>query len=180
MINNIFTFFYKKKDGRELSNFYECDIIIDNNIYSSGELAFHSIKYQMIGEHVQNIDRKKELVNYSIKFKKGGVFDILPGHKVKSKGGKNGLRLTFDELEIWNKFRDKIQKRICVYKYETYDNIKKLLDDTKDKILVHPALRCSDQNVVKQYWSGRVKIIDQKTKIIGCNALGKIWMSIRK
>jgi predicted NAD-dependent protein-ADP-ribosyltransferase YbiA (DUF1768 family) len=180
MADNFFTFFHKKRCGRELSNFHECDIIINRNIYSSGELAFHGIKYNLISKHIKNINRKKELINYSVKFQQNEEFDKLSGHKVKSKGGKNGLKLSLEELEIWYKYRNKIQKKICQYKYETYDDIKKILDNTNDKVLVHPALRCSDKNVVKQHWTGRIKIIDDQVKIIGHNKLGKIWMDIRR
>jgi predicted NAD-dependent protein-ADP-ribosyltransferase YbiA (DUF1768 family) len=180
MSDNIFTFFYKKNNGCELSNFYECDIIINKNIYSSGELAFHGLKYNIISNKINNKNRKVELINYSIKFQKNEGFDKLSGNKIKSKGGKNGLKLSIEELQIWYQYRDKIQKQICKYKYENYKNIRNILNDTNSKILIHPALRCSDKNVIKQYWTGRIKIIDDKIKIIGHNKLGKIWMDIRK
>jgi hypothetical protein len=51
---------------------------------------------------------------------------------------------------------------------------------SKGKILIHPALRCSEVLIErKKVWEGRAIIKDGKLVIIGKNQLGNIWMKLR-
>jgi hypothetical protein len=79
---------------------------------------------------------KKILLNYSIQFI-GSKFST--GMVAKKMGGKKGLALNDEELKIWQDICIDLQKEICRYKYV---DIK-----SKNKILVHSALRCSTEKI---------------------------------
>ena len=57
----MFTFFGKKKEGRELSNFYKGRVTVDGRHYSSGEHAFHGSKYIEISKVLSKRNKKKFL-----------------------------------------------------------------------------------------------------------------------
>ena len=59
VFENMFTFFGKKKEGRELSNFYKGRVTVDGRHYSSGEHAFHGSKYIEISKVLDGV-RKLE------------------------------------------------------------------------------------------------------------------------
>jgi hypothetical protein len=60
--NFIITFFSGKKEYRSLSNFWENDIIVENEdknrIYESGEHCFHGEKYIRLSELSNDENRK--------------------------------------------------------------------------------------------------------------------------
>ena len=87
--------------------------------------------------------------------------------------------LTIEELKYWDIMSDEIQIKICKYKYDTYYRIRELLNDSKGRFLLHPALRVSLENVKKRKWEGRCVIEDGKMIVYGGNRLGCIWMKIR-
>lgn len=179
---NTVNFFSKKEECRSLSNFWECKIIIqDGNTgeikeYDSGECYFHGEKFYLIGEKtINNEKRKKELIEYSKKFLSGNCDP--DGAKVKKLG--KGLILTKEELELWDKLKIDVQKEICEYKFENYEEVRNDLRDSGNKILIHPALRCSEEKLRGNDWCGKGVIIDGKVEVIGGNMLGKIWMEVR-
>jgi len=67
----MFTFFGKKKEGRELSNFYKGRVTVEGRHYSSGEHAFHGSKYIEISKVLEG-DRKLEFEAYGKKFEEEG------------------------------------------------------------------------------------------------------------
>ena len=177
------TFFDKKKDYRPLSNFYECTIAIEDSdgssrVYATGEHAFHGEKYRRIAKKVTDVERVITLTQYAARFLLTG--NIVTAKDAKQKGGKRGLRLTVEELRIWDELCIDVQREICRYKMNHYDDVKHWLRLSGDNILVHPAMRCSETKVKSRMWEGRA-IVDAegKTIIIGGNKLGEIWMEIR-
>lgn len=184
-MDKVFTFFAKKNLGKELSNFYECHVEIvlnDGSIksYNSGESAYHGMKYITIANNICDENKKRILLEYSKKFELNGEFDKLTQNEIKRKGGKNGLKLEKHELKIWENLSINIQKQICFYKYNNYSIVKEILNLTKGKILIHPAMRVNIEKVKEKLWEGRAIIKHtNELEIIGQNMLGKIWMEIR-
>lgn len=78
-------------------------------------------------------------------------------------------------LEIWSNVCDSVQKEICEYKFNTYNDVKKALIRTAGIILIH-SCRTADSNMGKEHWCGRMT---DDGKILGRNTLGNIWMAIR-
>lgn len=174
-----YNFYANKTDSRELSNFWEASIIIEDRIYNSGEAAFHGSKYIECSRNIDDPSRKQLLADYGHKFEVGNEFGHLTPSQIKQKGSKNDLPLNEFELLIWNSLSTFVQKDICIYKYNTYPLVKQTLDNTRGKIIIHHALRYNDTNMTHRFWEGRGKIIDGKSVVLGLNQLGTIWMEIR-
>lgn len=170
----VFNFFGKKKEGRELSNFWEGRVEVDGRVYGSGEGAFHGSKYIEVSK-VSEGERRRLLEEYGRKFEIGEEFGSMNGGELKKKGGKKGMRLNEDEIGVWNRMGVVVQEKICRYKYDNYDVVKEVLESSRNKILVHPAMRCKEENVKSRLWEGRV--VDGV--MLGGNMLGNIWMKIR-
>ena len=177
----VFTFFARKKLGVELSNFYECKVVIDGHTYKSGEAAFHGMKFIILAENTKDKERSKELETYGKKFEANNEFGSLKQNEIKKKGGKSGLKLTPKEQSIWSKKGPGVQKKICLYKYINHKEVREALMNTENKFLVHPAMRVSNEKMSDKIWEGRVVIDDEKNcmKVLGGNKLGQIWMDIR-
>lgn len=188
----VMTFFYKKVKGRELSNFYESEINIQDSSgrmrsYTNGELAFHGMKYIEIGYQLTTTDpeRSAKLIEFGERFEKSGEFGQLTGAQAKSKGGqKHGINLTPQETGIWGSSRDDVQYKISQYKVDTCPLVRTVLENSGDKILVHPAARVGDNKMDDVYWEGRAKLVqndagENEVQILGENRLGGIWMDIR-
>ena len=175
---SVFNFYYRKQEGQELSNFYDCLVEIDGKKYSSGEKAFHGMKYYTLS-NLSSGGRRNELYNYSVKFEIGMEFDKLSNNVVKQKGGKKGLFLSDMEQKLWNSKAKDIQYQICKYKYDNCKEVRECLKKTDDKILIHPALRCNDEKLKCMIWNGRAKVINDEIVVIGLNLLGKIWTELR-
>jgi len=177
----VVTFFSTKKDYRSLSNFWEKEVIIsdkkDKREYDTGEHCFHGEKYIRIGRLTEDKARKQELVFYGLSFVKPSKYKTC--NDAKKKGGKSGLMLTKEEIELWYYISIQVQIDICMYKYETYPEVKTDILNSKDKILVHPALRTSEENVKSKIWEGKAIIKDGAIHILGKNRLGNIWMEVR-
>ena len=62
---------------------------------------------------------------------------------------------------------------------ETYDEVKEDIKNSGTKLLIHPALRTSEEKLVKRTWEGKAIIKDGKVEVIGNNRLGNIWMELR-
>jgi predicted NAD-dependent protein-ADP-ribosyltransferase YbiA (DUF1768 family) len=174
----VFNFFGKKKEGRELSNFWEGMVEVDGRVYGSGEGAFHGSKYIEVSK-VSEGERRGLLEEYGRKFEIGEEFGSMNGGELKKKGGMKGMRLNGDEIGVWNRMGVVVQEKICRYKYENNEVVKEVLESSRNKILVHPAMRCNDEKVRSRLWEGRGRVIDGKMVVLGCNMLGNIWMKIR-
>ena len=177
----MFTFFGKKKEGCELSNFYKGRVTVDGRHYSSGEHAFHGSKYIEISKEL-NGARKLDFEEYGKKFEEEGEFGMMEGNEVKKRGGKSklGKKLNEEEIGIWTKRSVEVQKKICLYKVENDENVKKVLMSTGTKVLIHPAMRCSVEKVKDKFWEGK-GIVNENDEIVvlGRNMLGSIWTEIR-
>jgi hypothetical protein len=94
-------------------------------------------------------------------------------------GGKNGVKLTDVETKLWQTVCVGVQRQICEYKFDNYEIVRDDLHKSRGKLLVHPAMRCSDEKVLGKIWCGRAKVVDGKVVIIGQNILGVLWMDLR-
>jgi len=176
-----------KGDIKLLSNFSKCEINIDNVLYPSGEHAYHGEKYRQLGLLSQVSKRRDDLLKYSEKFTSTGEYKDLFEGKVKSKGGKNGLRLEEDEMKTWGEIYLDSQKKICLWKYKMCPGVKEALANTGSKLLVHLASRKNAIQVSKSTKpnnglanaEGICIVENGKVKVLGPNMLGKIWMEIR-
>jgi predicted NAD-dependent protein-ADP-ribosyltransferase YbiA (DUF1768 family) len=175
----LINFFYKKEDYKSLSNFSEYEVIImDNNrVYETGEHCFHGEKYIKLANLCNNENRKNVLLEHGKKFMKPCIYK--KGSEVKKLGGKKGLLLTDDELELWKELSIDVQKEICKYKWDNYDEVKNDLIKSKGKLLVHPAMRCSEENLKHRLWEGKGVVVNGSIIILGENRLGNIWMELR-
>jgi len=181
--DNVATFFFKKKDLQSLSNFSAYPVVIEEDgeerYYKTGEHCFHGEKYIRLAKHPFCEEEVKDaLLAYGDKFVGEDVtFDAA---KAKSKGGKSGMELSPDQLNLWKTLSVIVQYEICRYKVAHYDQVKDDLCSTGEKLLVHPAMRCSDEKMETRIWEGRVKIVNGKIKVLGKNKLGEIWINVRK
>lgn len=181
--NGVIKFYSGKKEYNSLSNFWACKIIIYNEygngerVYESGEHCFHGEKYYRIGNLCLDENRKRELLNYSDLFLEGSNKTAA---EIKRMGGKKGLLLNNDELCLWNTISLEVQHAICNYKFENYEKVKEDIIKSGNRILIHPALRCSVEKVKTKFWEGRTVFLENgEVGIVGGNMLGKIWMDLR-
>jgi predicted NAD-dependent protein-ADP-ribosyltransferase YbiA (DUF1768 family) len=177
--DGVMNFFFKKEEGRCLSNFWECMIRIDDEYnvreYDSGECCFHGEKFFRISKYSKDENRKKELLEYSKKFLSGNC--QTNGNIVKKMGRQ--FILNNEELELWYKESVNVQIEICKYKFNNYLEVRNELIASKGKILIHPAMRCSEEKVKDKLWEGKGIIVDGKIEVLGMNMLGKLWMKLR-
>lgn len=176
----VINFFFRKEEYKSLSNFWECDIIIiDKNeirIYNSGESCFHGEKFIRISNFYEvGENRKNELLEYSKLFLKNVCSQN--GSIIKKMGRK--FILNKHELDLWYNLSIDVQKYICKYKFENYDEVKNDLYKSKGKILIHPAMRCNEEKIKNKLWEGKGIVINDKIEILGKNMLGKLWMELR-
>ena len=172
-------FFYRKKQFQSLSNFSPHSVTIDDSRkYLTGEHCFHGEKYYLIGNNTTDIVRKTKLLNHAKKFVEPSNYDTAA--KAKRAGGKSGLALTEDELEFWDTINEEVQRKISQWKVDNHPEVRQDLLDTQDKILIHPAMRCSLEKLKYRKWEGRMlEEPGKKNKVVGGNKLGQIWMEIR-
>jgi predicted NAD-dependent protein-ADP-ribosyltransferase YbiA (DUF1768 family) len=176
--NDIINFFSGKKEYRSLSNFWENDVIVNGRTYESGEHCFQGEKYIRICE-LSSEKRKKVLLEYGITFLKPSPYKTAT--IAKKMGGKKGMLLNPMELKLWEEIGIDTQYDICEMKIEYYEEVKNDLIKSGDKILIHPALRCSIEQLERtRVWEGKGIIKDGKVVVFGKNKLGNIWMEIRK
>lgn len=179
LANKVMNFFFRKEEGRCLSNFWECIIIINDEIeireYDSGECCFHGEKFFRISKYCNDETRKEELLEYSKKFLRGKC--QINGNIVKKLGRQ--FILNKEELELWHKESINVQTEICNYKFNNYEVVRNELIASKGKILIHPAMRCSEEKVKDKLWEGKGIVIDGKIQVLGMNMLGNLWMKLR-
>lgn len=172
-------FFFKKEEFKSLSNLWECIIIIKNEEhireYNSGESCFHGEKFIRVGKLCKDENRKKELLEYGSRFLKGVC--EKNGAVIKKMGRK--FILDKDELDLWYSLSIDVQNEICKYKYDNYEDVRNDLEKSKGKILIHPAMRCSEEKLKSRLWEGKGVVVDGKIEVIGKNMLGNLWMKIR-
>jgi predicted NAD-dependent protein-ADP-ribosyltransferase YbiA (DUF1768 family) len=178
----VMNFFFKKEEGRCLSNFWECVVQINDGDeireYDSGESCFHGEKFIRIGKLCSSSQRKSELLKYGCRFLRGGgVFQEKDKKIIKQMGRK--FILDKDELELWGKLSIDVQREICKYKYDNYEEVREELIKSRGKILIHPAMRCSEEKVKGRQWEGKGVVVNGKIEVIGGNMLGNLWMEIR-
>lgn len=177
---NVMNFFFRKEEGRCLSNFWECDIKIEDDgeirEYDSGESCFHGEKFIRVGKLCNDENRKNDLLNYGRTFV-SGICD-KSGAVIKRMGRK--FILDQYELNVWSKLSIDVQIEICNYKFDNYNEVRDELCKSMGKILVHPAMRCSEEKVRNRLWEGKGIVVDGKVNVIGMNMLGKLWMNLRE
>jgi predicted NAD-dependent protein-ADP-ribosyltransferase YbiA (DUF1768 family) len=180
LTNGVMNFFFKKEEGRCLSNFWECVVVIKDigevREYDSGESCFHGEKFIRIGKLCEDENRKRLLLEYGGRFLRGVC--EKDGAVIKKMGRK--FILSKEELQLWGKLSIDVQKDICKYKYENYEQVRDELVKSKGKVLVHPAMRCSEEKVMSRLWEGKAIVVDGKFEVIGGNMLGRLWMKIRE
>jgi len=178
---SVVNFFSGKKEYRSLSNFWENDIVLTINdterTYESGEHCFHGEKYFRIGELCKDEKRRQVLISHGIKFIKPSVY--INCAEAKKMGGKKGLSLTMEELALWDNISRVVQKEICDYKFRLYQEVRNDLLKSGNKLLIHPAMRCSEERLETRIWEGKGVIRDGKVSVIGGNALGNLWTKLR-
>jgi predicted NAD-dependent protein-ADP-ribosyltransferase YbiA (DUF1768 family) len=175
----VVNFFSGKKEYRSLSNFWENDVVIEGQrVYESGEHCFHGEKYIRIGELSESEDRKAQLLEYGKTFLKPSQYK--GGGAAKKMGGKRGLLLNEKELNLWEAISEEVQYNICRWKLENYEEVRNNLLKSGNKILIHPAMRCSQEKLERtRIWEGKGIVIDGKIVVLGKNRLGNIWMQFR-
>ena len=61
-----------------------------------------------------------------------------------------------------------------------YEEVRKDLLKSGNKILIHPAMRCSQEKLENyRTWEGKGIVVDGKIVVLGKNLLGNIWMEYR-
>jgi len=177
--DGVMNFFYKKEECRSLSNFWEGGVVIVNEgevrTYDSGESCFHGEKFIRIGKLCEDENRKAALLEYGGRFLKGNC--PKTGAVIKKMG--RTFVLSKEELDQWNHLSVDVQVNICKYKFENYKEVRDDLLKSVGKILIHPAMRCSEEKVRTRMWEGKGIVVDGKIEVIGKNRLGKIWMTLR-
>lgn len=177
LVKGVMNFFFKKEEGRCLSNFWECGVRIEDDEvreYDSGECCFHGEKFIRIGKLCEDPIRKRKLLEYGAKFLSGCETN---GAVVKKMGRK--FILSEYELSLWSEIGIDVQKEICKYKFENYEEVRVELEKSKGRILIHPAMRCSEEKVKGRLWEGKGVVVDGNIVVIGRNMLGNLWMEIR-
>ena len=173
----VINFFSGRDAFRSLSNFWECAVVLDGREYESGEHAFHGEKYTRIGELAYDLSRKRVLLEYGRTFLRPSPYKT--GAVAKRMGGKRGLELSGFELQTWAALSLDVQFEICQWKAARYGTVREDLVRSAGKILVHPAMRCSEEKLASRIWEGRATVQDGRIVVLGRNALGRMWMQIR-
>ena len=140
---------------------------LHGNTYSTGEHAYQSEKFFHVSKYASD-SRQSALIHHAHKIKSAKT-----PQEAKLLGSESSFQLTDIEIEKWNNEKEDIQEKICRYKYENYNEVKHILQNTTDYLLYNDNTKL---NTVS-YWGGH---INPKTKrVIGKNKLGYIWMKIR-
>ena len=83
-------------------------------------------------------------------------------------------------MQKWSSVSVDVQKKICLWKVNNYEEVRKDLLKSENKKLVHPAMRCSQEKLeTSRIWEGKGVVVDGKIIILGKNLLGNIWMEYR-
>jgi predicted NAD-dependent protein-ADP-ribosyltransferase YbiA (DUF1768 family) len=175
--HGVVNFFSGKDAFRSLSNFWECQVVVDGRVYDSGEHAFHGEKYTRLAARCDEPMRLRALLDYGGTFQRPSPYKT--GSIAKRMGGKRGLLLNSVELEKWNSLSIDVQFEICQWKFSNHADVRDDLRNSKGKILIHPALRCSEANLASRIWEGKGVVQDGRIVVLGRNVLGRMWMQFR-
>jgi len=179
LTQGVMNFFFKKEEGRCLSNFWGCVIRIEDGgelrEYNSGESCFHGEKFIRIGKLCEDENRRRYLLEYGSRFLRGVCEQ--DGGAVKKMGRK--FILSKEELELWYRLSINVQIEICKYKYDNYEEVREELVKSKGKVLIHPAMRCSEEKVKSRLWEGKGVVVNGNIEVIGKSMLGNLWMKMR-
>ena len=159
------------EDIKTLSNFALIPVKIENRNYISGEHAFNGEKYFQISKQISNSQRKQELLNHSLKFQ-GGIFKTPLDAKKAGGKGNHDLTLTDQEIKFWITSSIDIQFKICEYKFNNNETVRKVLSEYSDYYFLYQENKENTNSI----WGGRIK----DDELIGQNKLGKIWMSFNE
>lgn len=75
-------------------------------------------------------------------------------------------------LNHWSRISIEVQTQICQAKLQE-EQVVSDLRKSGPTLLIHPAMRCSNEKVKARIWEGRAVVV------LGGNRLGKIWMDFR-
>ena len=175
--NGVVNFFSGKDAFRSLSNFWEGQVVVDSRDYESGEHAFHGEKYTRLGALCEEPTRQRRLLDYGGTFRRPSPYKT--GAIAKRMGGKRGLSLDSNELGAWETISMDVQFEICQWKFRNHKNVRDDLLNSKGRLLIHPALRCSEAKLASRIWEGKGVVQDGRIVVLGRNVLGRMWMQIR-
>jgi DNA-directed RNA polymerase subunit E'/Rpb7/predicted NAD-dependent protein-ADP-ribosyltransferase YbiA (DUF1768 family) len=168
-----FKFSTKGKKGQALSNFAELNVTIDERTYKTGEHAFHGSKYFSIAElYDDSKKRKQKLLDYADKFV-GEETEFETALDAKKAGSKTKFKMKDAEIELWKSKSIETQKAINKYKYETYPEVREILEKHSNHVLVNTDSRAKDETI----WGAK---ITKEGEMIGDNLLGKLWEETRE
>lgn len=181
MIHKHFLTFSSRQTAlRQLSNFWESSerpfMFHQGRLFRSGEHAFHAAKFRVAAASHTSGPRQALLLAKSQTFELNGDLTVKEAKAAGGKG-KTGLRLEGNEIEKWNEASFDVQIELCQAKLAQYDEVRFVLAETGDAVLVHTAFRIKDEKLAQDTmrWDGRV--VDGE--VIGGNRLGNAWMQIR-
>lgn len=175
--SGVANFFSGKAALRSLSNFWEGQVVVDGREYESGEHAFHGEKYTKLGALCDEPMRQRVLLDYGRTFLRPSPYKT--GAIAKRMGGKRGLLLHSAELRMWDDISMDVQFEICNWKFRHHATVRDDLLSSKGKLLIHPALRCSEEALASRVWEGKGVVRDGQIVVLGRNVLGRMWMQIR-
>jgi len=187
--DGIIHFFSRKKEYTSLSNFWEGKIrIVDGEQireYESGEHCIYGEQYIRIGNLCSDENKKRLLIEYGNTFIEPSIYKTaievkkVNGKKNEKVNIKKGIFLNDIELNIWQKLRLDVQKGICRWKFDNDEQVRQDIIKSGNKILIHPAMRYSEEKVIKQVWSGKGVIRNGSIIVLGENRIGNLWMELR-
>jgi len=181
---DVITFFFRKADFRELSNFAPIPVTIRGFTYPTGEHCFHAGKYLHAASRTSDAGRAAELRERAKAFRKTGsvAADGLSAKRAGGKG-KSGMALVPEELEDWLEAAEVLQREICLAKV-AQPEVQGCLARSGSAYILHQDNRA----VAGTPWGGKVKDLSKLLKagrgigsedVVGENRLGHIWMDIR-
>lgn len=184
--HDVKTFFFKKTELRELSNFADIAVTIDSITYPTGEHCFHAHKYLHAAMNCASkggaAARVQQLRGYADQFRSGGPI-AADGLAAKRAGGKKGLALNDIEMQGWTSAGEAVQLRICQNKV-AQPEVRDCLLATGEAYLLHQDNRAKPDTP----WGGKIPGLKEKlsaaklitaSEVIGENRLGLIWMRVR-
>ena len=140
---------------------------LNGHQYKSGEHAFQAEKFFHASKFAID-SRQSILIHHAHKIKNANT-----PQEAKILGSKESLALSDTEIEKWKTEALQVQEKICMYKYDTYRDVRDILNKYKGYLLFEQT-----RKKPIPYWRG---YINSKTlRVIGENKLGKIWMKIRE
>lgn len=160
------------REGQPLSNFHKGPVKVNGRMYNGGEQAFHGEKYQLIAESEKDSTERQRLLEHASKFE-SAEDPTLNGNDAKKMGGKNGYKLTPEQLAAWdNGGAENVQLQICRYKFRHDPIVRETLVSSMKRPLLHQDNRAHKGTI----WGGK---IDKEGNQIGQNKLGRVWVTVR-